>query len=233
MIKLRAPSSIQASEKFTAAVSNRDRSMNIRNKILPDLATGKNSTKSIYISAEKPAKSPRLFQEPKTLAVLPSRRPKDNHLGKNKYALWKISRSIDEKITPHKSMCACFSERTLSATRDISMKPANTNQKLPVSNITPKRDTGGLAESKAEAKDTSITTSPDNRSQDLGIRILPSTNLPIAHSTAQIASPRTKTRPLEISIGISVKGRQKTGNRATIRNNDKNASRSNMFELMG
>jgi len=38
--------------------------------------------------------------------------------------------------------------------------------------------------------------------------------------------------PFEVSIGIFVKGKQKTGNNTITKNNDKNESLSNIFEYI-
>ena len=51
----------------------------------------------------------------------------------------------------------------------------------------------------------------------------------MAQKTTEITRPTTKSKPLEVSTGIFVKGKQKTGNKTTTKNNDKNESLSNMF----
>lgn len=71
---------------------------------------------------------------------------------------------------------------------------------------------------------------PDTNNQDLEKIIRPSKNRAIAQKTTQAASPRTKSRPLEISTGISVKGKKKNGNNTITRKSDENESLSNMFE---
>jgi len=70
---------------------------------------------------------------------------------------------------------------------------------------------------------------PDTKSHDLGKIIFPSENLAIAQKIIDKVSPETKSNPLEVSIGILVKGKQKSGNNATTKNNEKNESLSNIF----
>jgi hypothetical protein len=46
----------------------------------------------------------------------------------------------------------------------------------------------------------------------------------------QRVRPTTKSNPLEVSTGIFVKGKQKTGNNTTTRYNAQKESLSNIFE---
>ena len=87
-----------------------------------------------------------------------------------------------------------------------------------------------LPEKRAESRVTKVIAKPDVKSQDFGKIILPSENLAIAQKIIQAASPRTKSKLLEVSTGMLVKGRQKRGRRTTTKNNDKNESLSNIFE---
>lgn len=73
---------------------------------------------------------------------------------------------------------------------------------------------------------------PDTNNHDLGKTILPSENLAIAQKTMEATSPKTKSKPLEVSTGIFVKGKKKNGNNTTTKNNDKNESLSNIFILI-
>jgi len=73
---------------------------------------------------------------------------------------------------------------------------------------------------------------PDKSSQDLGKITLPSINLAMAQKIIQIASPKTKSSPLEVSTGILVKGKKKKGNNIITKNNDKKESLSNIFECI-
>lgn len=50
---------------------------------------------------------------------------------------------------------------------------------------------------------------PDTKSQDFGKIISPSENLAIAQKIMQAVSPKTKSKSLEVSIGILVKGKKK------------------------
>jgi hypothetical protein len=119
-------------------------------------------------------------------------------------------------------------------TEDISIKtkPEKINQKLPMSNMVPNKDTWGFLEKRAERRKAKAIPNPDTNNQDLGKIILTSENLAIAQKTMQAASPKTKSSPLEVSTGILVKGKEKRGNNTTTKNNDKKESLSNIFERM-
>ncbi|MEK7081319.1 MAG: hypothetical protein AAB902_02945 [Patescibacteria group bacterium] len=99
-----------------------------------------------------------------------------------------------------------------------------------MSNMVPNKDTWGFLEKRDERRKTKAMPNPDINNQDLGKTILPSENLAIAQKTTQAASPKTKSSPLEISTGILVKGKEKSGNNTTTKNNDKKESLSNIFE---
>jgi hypothetical protein len=96
----------------------------------------------------------------------------------------------------------------------------------------PNRDTSRFPEKRAESKTASAMPNPDTSNQDLGKTIFPSENLAIAQKTRDTASPKTNNMPFEVSIGIFVKGKQKTGNNTITKNNDKNESLSNIFEYI-
>jgi len=74
---------------------------------------------------------------------------------------------------------------------------------------------------------------PETSNQDFGKIIFPSMNLAIAQKIIQAVSPMTKSKPLEVSTGKVVKGKQKTGSKTITMNNDKDESLSNIFERMG
>jgi hypothetical protein len=112
----------------------------------------------------------------------------------------------------------------------IRMKPEKINQKLPISNIVPKKDTCIFAEKTDDRSKTKTTPSPERSSQDFGKTISPSENLAMAQKITEITSPTTKSNPLEVSTGILVKGKQKRGKSTITKNNDKNESLSDMFE---
>jgi hypothetical protein len=96
----------------------------------------------------------------------------------------------------------------------------------------PNKDASGLPEKIAERKTTRAIINPAPNSFDLGKVTFPSINLAIAQKTMQAVRPKTKSKPLEVSTGKLVKGKQKRGNRITTRNNDKNESLSNIFVRM-
>jgi hypothetical protein len=62
--------------------------------------------------------------------------------------------------------------------------------------------------------------------------MLPSENLAMAQKITDIARPTTKSIPLEISIGILVKGKQKSGDRTITKNNDQKEILSNILEFI-
>ena len=98
-----------------------------------------------------------------------------------------------------------------------------------MSNIVPNRETWGFPEKKEDNKNIKVIPKPDTKSHDLGKIILPSENLAIAQKITQKASPKTKSNPLEVSIGILPKGKQKSGNKITTKNNEKKESLLNIF----
>ena len=87
-------------------------------------------------------------------------------------------------------------------------------------------------ENRAESKVAKTTPRPDTKSQDFGKIIFPSENLASAQKITQAASPTTKSRPLETSIGMMEKGKQKGGNKTTTRNSDKKEYLSNVSARM-
>ena len=109
------------------------------------------------------------------------------------------------------------------------MKLPKINQKDLRSNIVPNKDTCELGENKAENKVAKTIPNPDTKSADFGKITLPSINRAMTQKIMEKANPNTKSNPFPVSIGILVKGKQKTGNKTTTKNNDKNESRSNIF----
>jgi hypothetical protein len=101
-----------------------------------------------------------------------------------------------------------------------------------MSNIVPNKETLEFPEKIEDNKNIKATLKPDTNNHDLGRIILPSENLAIAQKITDIESPKTKSNPLETSIGILEKGKQKRGKDTMVRNNDQNESLSNMFELI-
>ncbi len=86
---------------------------------------------------------------------------------------------------------------------------------MPISSIVPKRDTAGAEENKADAKNTTNIIKAARSRRDLGKLIFPSENLAAIQKIIETASPITNNKPFEVSTGICVKGKKKTG-RSTI-----------------
>ena len=101
---------------------------------------------------------------------------------------------------------------------------------MPTSSIVPKRDTCWAEENKAEIKKTSKTPRPESKSQDFGTVILPSENLAAIQKIIEITKPRTKSRLLEVVIGIWVKGKKKTGNNTITKKSDQKEILSKTFD---
>jgi hypothetical protein len=101
-----------------------------------------------------------------------------------------------------------------------------------MSNIVPKRDISLGEDISAENKNTRTMPSPEAKSQDFGIFIFPSKNLAIDQKIKVSARPIVKSKPLEVSTGMFVKGKTKRGNNTSTKNNDKNESLSNIFEFI-
>ena len=143
--------------------------------------------------------------------------------------LWKIKTKAEDNIAPNKTILACLELRKIIEEQNIKRKAEKINQKDPISNAVPKKETWEAFEKKAERKNIKTTPPPPNKHTDLGKLILPSKNRAIAQKIMQRVSPITKSNPLEISIGIFVKGKKKTGNNTTTKKSDRNESRSNIF----
>ena len=107
------------------------------------------------------------------------------------------------------------------------------NQKDPISNITPNRDTFEFPEKRAESKKDKTIPAPDRSKKDFGKIILPSKNLAIAQKIIQTARPITNNNPFAVSIGILVKGKQKIGNNTITESKDKKEILSNILERIG
>jgi hypothetical protein len=135
-------------------------------------------------------------------------------------------------MVPIKTVFTCSTVRKISDDISIKTKAEKINQKLPISNITPNKDTDTLPENKAESKNTNDIPNPDTNNQDLGRIILPSENLAMAQKITQAARPKTKSKPFEVSTGIFVKGKQKIGNNITTKDKDQKESLSNIFECI-
>ncbi|OGI66569.1 hypothetical protein A2823_00425 [Candidatus Nomurabacteria bacterium RIFCSPHIGHO2_01_FULL_41_91] len=150
----------------------------------------------------------------------------------NKWALWKIKTKAEDNIIPSKTIFARLGVLKIIEEKSIKTKAERINQKDPISNMVPNKDTCDVPEKRAESRNTKVMPNPDTNNQDLGKTIRPSENRAIAQKTTETASPKTKSRPFEVSTGILVKGKQKIGNNTTTKNSDKNESLSNIFECI-
>src|SRR3989339_419659 len=94
----------------------------------------------------------------------------------------------------------------------------------------PKRETWGVPENRAEIKKTKRTPKPESKNHDFGKLILPSENLAAIQKIIETANPATKSKPLEVSIGILVKGKKKTGNNTITAKSDQKEILSKIFD---
>jgi hypothetical protein len=156
--------------------------------------------------------------------------PRDVTLVANKCMLWKTKTRAEDNIETSKTIFACLGVRKIVADISIKTKPAKINQKLPISNIVPNKETSELEERSAERRKIRATPKPETNNQDFGKIIFPSINLAIAQKIIQAVNPKTKSKPFEVSTGKLVKGKQKNGNKTTTMNNDRDDNLSNIFE---
>ena len=94
----------------------------------------------------------------------------------------------------------------------------------------PKRDTCKAEENRAEIRNTSKTPKAESKSQDFGRLILPSENRAAIQKIIEIAKPITKSKPLEVSIGIWVNGKKKIGNSTITTKSDQKEILSKIFD---
>ena len=90
-----------------------------------------------------------------------------------------------------------------------------------------------MTEKREDSNTTKAIPKPEVMSHDLGKLIFPSTNLASAQHTTEIARPKTKSRPLAVSTGIFVNGKQKSGSKTITKNSDKKDSLSKICDRMG
>lgn len=109
-------------------------------------------------------------------------------------------------------------------------KAENINQKVPTSNIMPKKDIFDALENIAEIKNASTIPRPATKSRDFGRTIFPSENLAAAQKIMEIVRPTTSKSPLEVSMGIFTKGKKKIGNNTTTKKSDQKEILSKMFD---
>lgn len=131
---------------------------------------------------------------------------------------------------PNKNICAFFLSFTITEDKNISKNATNINQKVPRSKIVPKKDVWGAEENEAESKNTKTTASPERITGDRGRLIFPSENLATAQKITETAKPPTKSSPLEVSTGILVKGKKKTGNKITTTDKEIKETLSKIFD---
>jgi hypothetical protein len=81
----------------------------------------------------------------------------------------------------------------------------------------PKNETCELVEKRVDKRTAKTTPAPAYKSADLGKLILPSKNLAKPQKMIATVRPTTRSRPLEVSIGILVKGKKKSGNNIMIK----------------
>ena len=94
----------------------------------------------------------------------------------------------------------------------------------------PKRDICEAEEKKVEIRNTKRTPKPESKSQDFGILIFPSENRAAIQKMIEITRPTTKSRPLDVSIGIWVKGKKKIGNNTITKKSDQKEILSKIFD---
>jgi hypothetical protein len=70
---------------------------------------------------------------------------------------------------------------------------------------------------------------PETRIHDFGKIIFPSANRAAVQKIMETAKPTTKSNPLEISIGILVNGKKKTGNNTITAKSDQKEILSNVL----
>ena len=116
--------------------------------------------------------------------------------------------------------------------KSIKRKPAEINQKVPISKIVPKKDIPDASEKRAERKNAKMIPAPPTKIIDLGKLILPSEKRAMAQKIIQTASPTTKSNPFKVSIGILVKGKKKNGNNTTTKNKERKEILSNIFDFI-
>ena len=136
-------------------------------------------------------------------------------------------------MAPNKTIFAFFWSRKMIDDISIKRKPANINQKVPISNMVPKRETCRDFKKRAESRKASTIAAPANSIRDLGKVILPSKNLAKPQEKMLTARPITKRSPFDVSTEMLLQGRKKSGSKIITKKIDKKDRRSNMFVRMG
>jgi hypothetical protein len=192
----------------------------------------KNSSTSKETRAESPANMPNAFHEPKILSVLSVRlrTPKDRKPGTKKRTAWNTKTTAVEIMTPNNTVLAFLRLPSTTEEVNISKTHVKMNQKLPKSNMVPKKETCEALERKAERKNTTTTPRPASKVEELGMLTLPSEKRATAQKIIETARPITTKSPLEVSTGILVKGRKKTGRSTITQKSAKKEILSNIFD---
>ena len=136
-------------------------------------------------------------------------------------------------MAPNRTILAFLGFPKIIEDNSIKRKAEKINQKVPMSNIVPKKDTSETFEKRAERKKAKTTPPPPHKHKDLGKIILPAKKREIAWAITQTVSPATKRKPFPVSIEIEVPGRKKNGNNIMIKKSDKNETLSNIFARIG
>ena len=113
---------------------------------------------------------------------------------------------------------------------NINTKPEKINQKVPVSNIIPKKDGEDGEDKIEESKTASTIPKPPHKIGDFGINTFPSENLAADQNITETARPITKSKLFEVSTGIRVNGKKKTGSNTITRDKATKEIRSKIFD---
>ncbi len=104
------------------------------------------------------------------------------------------------------------------------------NQKVPISNMIPKKEIAEEDDKIEKSSTASTIPAPPSKILDFGINTLPSENLAAAQKIIEIDNPITKSKLLEVSTGILVNGKKKTGNNTITTDKATKDIRSKIFD---
>jgi hypothetical protein len=192
----------------------------------------KNSSAKSDIIPKSPAKNPREVHEPKRLLVLFPSSPKDVELGIKICKTWNINNIRKEYNNPIKTFLAFLGSFNTTEDTSIKRNAANINQKVPISNIIPKRDIWDELEKIAEIRNANTTKRPDSKSLDLGKVIFPSEKRAAVQKMIETARPMMSNNPLLVSIGIFEKGRKNKGKSTITKKSDQKEILSRTFDII-
>ena len=125
---------------------------------------------------------------------------------------------------------AFFESFIIIPENNIKIKPEKINQKVPISNIIPKKDGEDGEDKIEESRNASTCPKPPHKIYDFGISTLPSENLAAAQNITETAKPITKSKLLEVSTGILVNGKKKTGSNTITIDKATKEIRSKIFD---